>query len=386
MRRLLPWLPLVAAILLGAMGIWLESMDARDANSADLLLVPLLAGYSVVGGLITAREPRNAVGWLLIGISLANIGAFAVGRYAIAGFDGAVALPFPQIGAALAWTWIVALACPVLLAFLVPTGRPLSPAWRRVFYVVAGVLVLVVLVFALGDPGGGNRSTTAFRNPIFVPFVEPLYEFLNAAFVIYIVLFAVGALALAVRFRRSRGAERQQLKWIFLGMVGMLAGLVISNVTQGILSDVIWALGMLPLPASLAVAILRFRLYDIDLVIKRTVTYAAISVFLVGIEVGGILLLQELLSGITGSETYAVAGSTLAVAALFQPTRRRTQSWVDRRFDRDHYDMEQVAAGFGSRLRDRVDLGDVETELLTAATGTLRPTQAWVWIRNRGGR
>ncbi len=389
LARLAPWMPLLLAVALGACGLWLEAVDPRAGNPTDALMVPLLLSYGVAGGLIAARERGNAVGWLLGLLCLAMVGSFAVGRYTIAGFDRALAVPFPEIGAALAWTWILALSCPVLLAFVVPTGRPLTPAWNRVYLAVQAVLVLVIVIFALGDPGGsgGQATDLAFANPIFVPALKPLYDFVQAAFVIYVILFGAGAVALTVRFRRSRGVERQQLKWVLSGMVGMLVGITVSNVIPGgVLSDAAWALGMLPLPISLAIAITRYRLYDIDVVIKRTIAYASLSVFLVGVEVGGILLLQELLSGVTGGQNYAVAATTLAVAALFQPARRRIRDWVDRRFDRSRYDLAHVADGFGARLRDRLDLGEVEAELLGAANATLRPTRAWLWLRTERGR
>jgi len=385
--RLAPWMPLLVAAGLGAGGLWLEAVDPRAGNPTDPLMVPLLLTYGLAGGLIAARDRSNRVGWLLSLLCLAMVVSFAVGRYAIAGFDHALAVPFPQVGAALSWTWIFALSCPVLLAFVVPTGRPLTPAWNRVYLAVQAALLAVIVIFALGDPGGSGQpnSNFAFPNPLYVPALKPLYDFVQAAFVIYVILFGAGAVALTVRFRRSRGIERQQLKWILFGMVAMLVGITASNVIPGgIFSDLAWGLGMLPLPLSLAIAITRYRLFDIDLVIKRTLAYGALSVFLVGIEVGGILLLQELMAGVTGGQNYAVAATTLAVAALFQPARRRIRDWVDQRFDRSRYDLAHVSDGFGVRLRDRLDLRDVETELVEAASGSLHPTQAWVWLRGSG--
>ncbi len=386
--RTAPWAPLMLAIILGAGGLTLEAIDPRDANPSDALMVPLLLTYGLAGGLIAARERGNRVGWLLNLLCLAMVGSFAVGRYAIAGQDHALPLPIPEIGAALSWTWILALACPVLLAFVVPTGRPLTRAWNRVYVAVEVILAVVIVIFAVGDPGGGaGRSGIDFANPVFIPALKPLYDFVEAAFVIYVALFGAGAVALTVRFRRSRGVERQQLKWILSGMVAMLVGLTASNVIPGgVLSDAAWALGMLPLPVSLAIAIGRHRLYDIDVVIKRSVTYGALSIFLGAVEAGGILLLQALLSGVTGGQDYAVAATTLAVATLFQPARRRIQGWVDRRFDRARYDLQQVADGLGTRLRDHLDLRDVETELLIAASNSLRPTQAWIWLKRPESR
>jgi len=383
-RRGLPWLPLLVAMVLGAAGLWLEAVDPRGGESTDPIMVPLLLAYGVAGGLIASRERRNAVGWLLSALCVSMVSSFAVGRYAIAGFDGAVAVPFPEIGAAMAWTWILALSCPVLLAFLVPNGRPLSRGWSRVLAVVAVTLLLVVLAFALGDPGGGSgRSGQDFANPIFVPILEPIYQFVEAAFVIYVVLFGAGAVALAVRYRRSRGVERQQLKWILFGMVAMLAGITTSNVLPGSpVSDAAWALGMLLLPLALAIAIGRHRLYDIDLVIKRTVTYGALSLFLVGIEVGGILVLQELLSGITGAQNYAVAATTLAVAVLFQPARSRIRGWVDRRFYRSRYDATRMVSAFGGSLRHRVEMPRVRDDLIRVVGQAVQPTTITIWLRD----
>jgi hypothetical protein len=201
----------------------------------------------------------------------------------------------------------------------------------------------------------------------------------------------IGSLAAAVthlvaRIRRARGVERQQLKWFVLAAAIVGSLLLVAAITQplGPVSDVIWgaAFTAFPvIPAATAIAILRHRLFDIDLLIKRTVAYAALSLVLVAAYAGGVLLLQLVLEPFTRQGELAVAGSTLVVAALFQPARHRIQRAVDRRFDRARYDAQAVVAAFGGRLRDGLDLDSVADEIAATVNQTVRPASVSVWLR-----
>jgi hypothetical protein len=391
--RVAPWLPLAAAAALGVGALALEAIDARDGAPTDRLLVPIVLTYAFFGGLIASRQPRNPVGWLLSLLSLSMVGSFFISRYAVAGYDQALPLPAPGIAAALGWTWLVALACPVLIAFVAPTGRPASPAWAKVAAATAGTFALVAFVFAFGDPGyqvtgqGTAGGQDVIPNPIYVPAIRPLYDFLNAAFVIYMVLFGAAAASLTMRFRRSHGVEREQLKWIVAAIFLMLIGIAASNLLPATLSASFFALAMLPLPVSLAIAILRYRLYDIDHVISRTVSYAVLTAVLAAVYVAGFLGLQALLAPITiGEGPVPVAASTLAVFALFQPVRRRIQTHVDRRFNRSRYDAEREVERFAARVRDEVEVERVADAVAATLQRTMQPASAAIWLRTSEAR
>ncbi len=383
MRRL-AWLPFGLAILIAAAALWLESIDGRGANSTDTVLIPIVLLYALVGALVATREPRNAVGWLLSAFSLAMVASALTYRYAIAASDG-YGIGGGEVAASLGWLWLVALAVPVFLAHLLPSGRPLSPAWGRLLVVTAVAFLAVLLVFGLGSPGvSTGEGAPLIPNPLFVPAMAAVFEFVNNAYGIYVALFIGGAAALIVRTRRSRGAERQQLKWIVAGVVSMIVLFIASNSVGAPLTDVLFALALLPLPVSIGVAILRYRLYDIDILINRALVYGPTTAVIALAFFGLVLLVQTVLSPFTQGNELAVAVSTLVSLALFQPLRRRLQAAVDRRFYRLRYDAARTLDAFSARLRDEVDLDAVRADLVSAAKQTVQPTQASVWIRGEG--
>ena len=385
-RSLLPWIPLAVAAALGVAALGLEAIDPRGGSPMDPVLVPILATYALLGGLIVSRRRGNVVGWLVSLLGVSMIGSFYLARYAVVAVDGALALPGGEVAGAFGWTWVVALACPVFIAFLVPTGRPASPGWGVVLRAVAATFALVVLAFALGSPdsqlsSSGTRGVVP--NPLYVPALRPLYEAVNAAFVIYLGLFGLGAAALVARFRRSAGVERVQLKWVLWGIAAMLVFIAASNTLPVPAGDVAFALAMIPLPVAIAVAILRHRLYDIDRIISRTFSYAIVTGLLAALFAGLVVGLEQALAPVTQSNGLAVAASTLVVAATFAPLRRRVQAVVDRRFDRAGVDAERAAAAFAARLRDETDLDRVSGEVEHAVRWALAPASMSVWTRDR---
>ncbi len=379
----LAWLPLMLAALIGSVALGLEWMDPTAGTAADPVSVALILVYGFVGGLIIRREPRNAVGWLLGAFSVIMTVAFADGRYVIAAFGDRVGLPGGHIAAAFAWLWQAGLACPVFVAFLVPTGRPGSRLWAGVLAAVVALFVVVVILFAIGPPTASvvGPGVGSIPNPFYIPSVRPLYEFVQSAFVIYLGVFATGAVALLVRFHGSRGTERQQLKWILAGIVAMIAGIAASNALPDLLGQAAFAAAMVPLPASISVAILRFRLYDIDRIISRGVSYGLVTAALGLTFATAILVLEAVLAPVMAGQGLAVAGSTLLVAALFQPLAQGVQRVVDRRFDRARYDAEREVELFTAGLRDQTDLGMIARELLHVVDDTIAPRTAHVWLR-----
>jgi hypothetical protein len=313
------------------------------------------------------------------------LGSFYLSRYGAAAEFGGLALPGAGLVGAFNWTWLLALSCPVFIAFLAPTGRPASPRWGIVLQVEVVLFAIVSVVFALGDPAYqlGTEAPRMVPNPLYIPALGPVYDFFNAAFVIYLVLFGAGAAALVARFRASRGAERQQLKWILAGTVAMFALIGASNALPDPFGDICFALAMPTLPAAIGIAILRFRLYDIDRLISRTIAWALVTGTLAGVFAGLVVGLEQLLSPATGGSTLAIAASTLVAFALFSPLRRRVQALVDRRFDRARYDADRLVESLGARLRNETDPRRVRRAIEETVGGTLAPSTVTVWTREQ---
>jgi hypothetical protein len=224
-------------------------------------------------------------------------------------------------------------------------------------------------------------------NPLGLESAEAVLQLIGAALFLLFTLFVVLVLAsLVLRFRRSRGDERQQLKWLtyaaaLLVVFPPAVGAPLESVGAVLLGAVTFALAISMVPAAIGVAVLKYRLYDIDRVINRTLVYGVLTALLVAVYAAGVFVLGALLNPAGGESELAVAASTLAVAALFQPARRRVQTMVDRRFNRRRYDAARTVAAFSARLRDEVDLDTLSAELLLVVDQTMQPTTAGLWLR-----
>jgi hypothetical protein len=340
--------------------------------------------FTSVGLIIASRRPANPLGWLLLffGLSLsANEFLRAYAEYTL--FYRPGTLP---AGLFIAWvaTWIWAFIYPILpfVFLLFPNGRLPSPRWRP-FAWVAGLINGLFLLMVPFRAGGLEYFPT-IPNPVGIPALTEVV-FRLWAFVTFIIIL-LATISLPVRFRRARGDERQQLKWVayaavFLGVVLVVAPTLGSPLVSVILST----LAFTGLAAAIAVAILKYRLYDIDRLINRTLVYGLLTALLATVYVGSVLVLGQLFGGL-GAEppSWAVAGATLAVAALFQPARRRIQAVVDRRFNRRKYDAARTVEAFSVRLRDEIDLAALSAELLTVVDQTMQPTTATLWLRPWG--
>jgi hypothetical protein len=358
-------------------------------GGSDLWSMPLIAAplaFAVVGALVAARQPRNPVGWQLLAVGVfltANLTGESYARYALLTAPGS--LPGGRYGAWLGWTYAPIVATlAIFLPLYFPTGRLLSPRWRPVLWLGIGFLVLAVAGNGLWPgPDPPLPGIGPARNPVvFLPRAKPLFELLRSLAGLCLLPGLSGAIAaLAVRFRRSRGIERQQLKWFtFAAALAPLPGLA-YEIIPGIfplLRPVIFPL----VPISVGVAILRYRLYEIDRIINRTLVYGLLSALLAAIYAGLVLILGQLFGGF-GAEppSWAVAGATLAVAALFQPARRRIQALVDRRFNRRKYNTATTIQAFSTRLRDQIDLDTLSSELLAVVDQTMEPTRISLWLR-----
>ena len=366
------------------------------ASEAGLVIV-LLTSFPLTGLLILRHQPRNTIGWLLLGIGFVwGIGGLAdnYARYGLLVDPGS--LPGPEVAATVAsGIWAPALGLTgTFLILRYPDGHLPSPRWRPVAWlsaVTVGALT-VVLLLSPGQLEAGPVPNVS--NPLALEWARPVLEIALAillpAFALCILASAAG---LVWRFRGSRGVERQQLKW--LATAGALvASLFVVSIIASILTStsgrepgwltVLDHAGFLLfalLPISIGIAILRHGLYGIDVIINRALVYGSLTAVLAGAYLGSVLLLQLVLNPVTRQSELAVAGSTLAVAALFRPVRARIQGTVDRRFYRSRYDAARTLATFGRRLRYELDLDAVGADLRAAVHETVRPAHVSLWLR-----
>jgi hypothetical protein len=389
-----PWLLATLAIALTLLNIPLEITIQRqlpDATRAPLAVAGLVAivfsAVAVMGGLLGSRVPRNPVGWLLlaiaIGLPLGTVGN-SYATLAAHGHDLPAAAYVGVLGRF--GSNPVLFGAIFLLFLLFPDGR--LPA-RDARAAASAVGLLVATLSALSFEPRGFGADQALANPIAIDGAEPVFAFVGALRAVLLPIAALATLLTMVRrFRRSRGVERKQLAWFFYA-AGLLAiGIVLFAITLvadvGALVYVLYlllVLGLGFLPIATGIAILRYHLYDIDLLINRTLVYGLTTAAIAITFFGGIVVLQTPLRTLTGGSELAVAVSTLASFALFQPLRARVQAGVDQRFYRSRYDATLTVDEFSVRLRDEVDLDAVRSDLLGAVTDTMRPAHASVWLR-----
>ena len=340
-----------------------------------------------VGVAIAWRVPGNRIAWLLIAGALMLQGVFFSWPLTVLASMSGV-LPQPILGA-IAWWANVSLVPALFLLFpmvglLFPDGRLPSPRWRWPLAVVLAVLVVGIL-FATVAPWVPSDEQPVV-NPFAVPGIPVFVSEVGGALAA-VSAFAGFALAIAgmvVRFRRSRGMERAQMKWLLAAVSLMGIVFPVSFATDIGPADVVDLVSVLVgslVPLAIGIAILRYRLYDIDRLISRTVSWALVTGVLVAVFAGLVVGLQAVLADVTQGGTLAVAASTLVAFALFQPVRRRVQIAVDRRFDRARYDADRTAAAFADRLRDRVDLVGLEADIAATVETAMRPTAIGVWTR-----
>jgi hypothetical protein len=369
-----------------------QSAGATPAKIlAALSTVGSLLAFVLCGALIVSRQPRNIVGWLLM------IPGLALPASTLA-TSWLGSMPPPQdvtplwwlVLWSLSWSWIL-LIFPILhLLLTFPAGRLLSSRWR--WAVVLEVLMLAVfLAFAAFKADLGvlvnDEIVWVVANPIgFVP--NDLFEAsLGGLWELgLVVLTVVSVSAVVLRFRRGSTVERQQLKWPLLAVIVFGAVYAGASIEASLVDDgsILLGFALAGIPISVAIAVLRYRLFAIDHIISRTVSWTAITAILVVVFIGGVLGMQTLLSGVTQDQTLAVAASTLVAFALFQPLRRRVQRVVDRRFDRARYDGQTMTAVFADRVRNEVDLAILRDELVATAADAVRPAGAGLWLRPKG--
>jgi hypothetical protein len=371
-------------------------VDWESSGPAELAELPLFIPlyvllimlFPTVGALIASRHPRNPIGWMFCGTGVALGAAFNALLYAdYALFVRSGELPGAEVAAWLSmWLPPVALfVTPVFLFLLFPTGRPPSVRWRIV--VAIGVLVVGLGLVGLWFKPGPMEPFTSVENPFGVRgSIGKVVTFAESAFAwAALPAFLVGVAAILVRMRRSTGEERVQLKWfsyaVSVAGLSFFISFIFSETGAQGLADVgfvVGALGLVGMPVSAGIAILKYRLYDIDVIINRTLVYGVLTATLALVYVG----LVAGIGTVAGESNLVVAGSTLAVAALFRPARARIQDFIDRRFNRQKYDAAMTIEAFSSRLRDEIDLDTLSAELLAVARSTMQPARASLWLRS----
>jgi hypothetical protein len=353
----------------------------------------VMGAFATVGLVVAIRQPRNAIGWLCLGFGLlGGLNGFAseYAEYALVNRRGSLqgGLAMGWLSLWLSYAWALTFT---FLPLLFPTGRLPTRRWRPVAWVIAVALVAICVVAAITPGPIGDRPGLP-GNPLGVEGAAVALQRIEQVLALCLVALTVlCAISVVVRFRRSRGVERQQLKWFayaialfaLLFVVFSLTTLIWGNWLPQGASDVLFGIGYGLIPVGVGIAILRYRLYDIDRVINRTLVYGLLTAVLGLGYAGVVLVLGQGFGGVGGNPpSWAVAGATLAVAALFQPLRRRIQHAVDRRFNRRRYDTARTIEAFSARLRDQVDLDTLTDELLAVVDQTMQPTQASVWLRS----
>jgi hypothetical protein len=344
----------------------------------------VLMTVAVIGSVVAARQPRNAVGWILgviplsLSVLILTTHVYWTLKFHDVGSEHAAAI-VAWLGS---WTWVPAVIPMVtLFPLLFPTGRPPTSRWRPVVWMAATTVVLILFAeafrpgklqeFPVDNPFGSAAATTLI---------------ITVGDVLWVLTTVLSLASLVSRFRHSHGDERQQVKWVVMGAAMFVVTFILGGVTEGINEDLSFAilmLGFMFIASGVAVAMLRYRLYDIDVVINRALVYGSLTALLAAVYLGSVLLFQLVLESFTGGSGLAVAASTLGTAALFGPLRTRIQAVVDRRFFRHRYDAAQTLQQFSARVRDEVDLDLLTTELRNVVAETMQPQHVSLWTRER---
>ncbi len=377
----LAWVICAAAVVLLATSVVLALLNGLDApadwgtGAYPLLVCIPGTAFPIVGALIASRRPDNTVGWIFLVMGLGIGSQLAASEYALYAFEtqghgSSIARLVAWYGSWASFPYTMS----IYVILLFPDGRLPSRRWRGVAALIAVAILGQNLAAALRPH---TLDPLSVRNPLGIA-PAGLWSAIDAASFPLLAIGALGAAAsMVVRFRRGQGLERQQLKW-FLFSAGLLATAAPFEKATPLAEDLVTVL-FSGLAVAAGVAILRHGLYDIDVVINRALVYGALTATLAGVYLGVVLLVQILLNP---SSDFAIATSTLAVAAVFRPARARIQEIVDRRFYRRRYDAARTLEAFGVRVRNEVDLTDIEAELRSVVLATVQPVHVSLWLRD----
>jgi len=347
--------------------------------------------FSTVGALVASRRPENPVGWLLCLYGLVITISHFSAQYAIyALLSQPNSLPAGE-----ALVWIVSWILPIIIGIqvfsylLFPTGRLPGRRWRWLAWLTVA-FILVGVISSAFSPGALMGVLGPIENPLGIEGFSNVY-YKAILFIMASLLTVAAALSVFMRLRRAVEVERQQIKWFAYAAAAYVSATILAYIIPGVIDTPLWfervgfALNIVfipTIPIAIGIAILRYRLYDIDLLINRTLVYGSLTATLVALYFGGIVLLQRVFVALTSEQsTLAVVASTLLIAALFSPLRRRIQSFIDRRFYRRKYDASKTLEAFSSKLRDETDLEALNNDLVGVVRETMQPAHVSLWLR-----
>jgi len=383
---------LILATNLVAIIYYLTRPSEESVPLSQLLftLIPVL--FALVGALITSRQPRNVIGLIMMlpGLSFAffldAVAPYTSGNYpppATHSIWFLIILWFSN------WDWLLLVLPIMFIMLLFPTGRLLSPRWKWVVYFGLWIVAVLIFLITFSRELGPNQEPIPWSVPNPIGFLSSdLFDAISGP---YLILFPIWillcAISLFLRFRRSHGVEREQIKWLFYaGVVFVLfympAFMGNTYYQAENLLNLLLPIGMSTLPIAIGIAILRYRLYDIDVIIRKTLQYALLSGLLALVYFGSVILLQNLTENIFGEQSpLVIVLSTLAIAALVGPLRVRIQDFIDRRFYRKKYDAEKALAQFAATARDEVDMDQLNAALLRVVEETMQPESVSLWLQ-----
>jgi hypothetical protein len=371
----------VCALTLALIGCAIVLAIINNSDVGAVIFPLALTTSAVVGGLVASRRPENPVGWFFLG----SAGCFAItevaAEYATYGLPGAWVMAW-----LLSWLWVPAimlLLCFVPLYF--PDGRLVSPRWR---WVVRLALFFSVTIAVSSGLSPGEIQEEGIANPLGIEALRPVFDLLEIPMLaLYFTLLFASAASLVVRFRRSGSVERQQIKWLAFAALAIPVWFLTNSPIDAFSRTLFLAMDALIfsalIPLAAGVAILTYRLYDIDVVINRTLVYGSLTALLALLYLGGVTGTQAIFSTFSGQQEQpqlAIVVSTLIIAALFNPLRRRIQSFIDRRFYRRKYDARKTLEAFSAKLRDGTDLETLNKELVGMVRETMQPAHVSLWL------
>jgi hypothetical protein len=365
----------------------------------DIFMVAAVVSFGAVGSFLVWRRPRNPIGWILLVIAFGFVGTSTPADMDVTALAAGNGTTRDELWAWVgSWAGTAAFVAYLALTLLFPSGRFPAGRWRRPAVTMLAIAIGTVAFVALAPIQGYSPDgivEVELSNPVITLPDLPLWDLVLATdggVLVVLPLLVLGVVSMLDRYRRATGAVKLQLRWLITSITFMVLAVLwglAASAAIGSETDEWWlvwgpALVAYPmLPIAIGIAVLRYRLYEIDRLISRTIGWALVTALLVGAFTLLVLGSTELLQPLTGGNTLAVAGSTLIVAALFTPLRSRVQRAVDRRFDRARYDGERLLGAFGERLRDEVDLEVIRADVLATVDAAVRPATVGLWLRER---
>jgi hypothetical protein len=395
----LAWSVFALSLVLTALGLLFLALNRSHPGAPVFEFAfrgtVMVASCSSVGVLIASRRPTHPIGWLFSGLGLLSGVHLFCGEYAIYALvvEGGTLLGGRVSAWIICWFWVPINALLAFVALLFPDGKLPSPRWRPIGW-LNGVMA-VAGSFAAAFLPGTTPWIAAIDNPFGLERLRDIKNLIDGSLeaLSYGVLGVAGVVSLYVRYRHALRAERQQIKWLAYAGAVLLTGSILLYAGPDYLSGswfrqvgfALWVIGFVGLPVAIGIAIFKYRLYDIDILINRTLVYGALTVILVAVYFGGVTATQASFRVLTGQEQQpqlVIVASTLVIAALFNPLRRRIQSFIDRRFYRKKYDARKTLEAFSAKLRDETDLRALNDELVGVVKETIQPAHVSLWLRS----